>query len=256
MVLLSCYLHYVGKAHHFSDLCYLIKDVKDLNKAIFCFFYLKLYCILPNIYAHAPYANYWATGQKENRYYHSFEESDQRGLWIGRVKKFVEKTLTHVLFHRGKKKLRLAWPKWMARGCNGLNYGLLKRYVHKEFMDRNLFGKGIFVDVINGLKMRLYWVGMGPQSTDNCPYKRWQGEKTHRGVASSYQKVEERHRMDFSSWDCRRSQSSWHLDFELLASRSVKRINSYGFKPPLPWSFVTASHRKLILSSSTTCWAF
>lgn len=39
------------------------------------------------------------------------------------------------------------------------------------------------------------------------------------------------------------AQPWWHLNFQLLASKTEKKVNIFCFKPPSLWEFVTAAHK-------------
>ena len=101
---------------------------------------------------------------------------------------------------------------------------------------------------VKNLRMRSYWIGVGPKSNDKCSYKLREGERQKEGrwhedrgrdwnyvsinqgirrTVNSHQK----HGMKSTLESTGKKQPCQHLDFRLPASRTVSESISVVFKP-------------------------
>ena len=163
------------------------------------------------------------------------EESNQKGLRIGRVNKEIcWKKLTHVLVHTGRISVRLMVPK-LTYFFFGGRMSVIKWWpASKAYISTWNQWNWPYVDdqitLADTVKLRIWkWnhVGLGPQSIDDCPYKRKEKRgseigainQEHGDLAVVIRNQKSGIEQTFPQ-SLRKEPTPWNFGFRLLASKT------------------------------------
>lgn len=106
-----CYLHYLDKVHHFSELCYLIEDMR-VNLG-YLLFLLSETLLFSSHDLHPPPIYKPPNCMIGSKQGYNFEESNQGFHWTGAMKKFVGKNWPVFCFTKEEKVWGLCDLRWL-----------------------------------------------------------------------------------------------------------------------------------------------